>query len=80
MPDRPVTLTLTFRAHGSGLARGELRVSDRREGESGVTAQVTCGREIRKAGFPLNFPQGPVELWLKYRGRGSIDVLTLEFE
>ena len=34
----------------------------------------------RPAGFPLNFPQGPVELWLEYRGRGSIDVLTLEFE
>ena len=80
MPDRPVTLTVTFRTHGRTAARGELRVSDCRGGTAAVSARVTCGRETRKASFPLTFPQGPVELWLEYRGRGSIDVLALEFE
>lgn len=79
MPEATRTVRIRVRGHKGRAAQGVLLLSDNEGFQGEAIAATVNGKQDQELCCTLRFDAGRLALWLRYIGRGSIDVITLDF-
>ena len=81
MPDKDISVNIQIRSHGRKEANGSLIISNTDQFlQPSQQRIICCGEHPQTVTIPLCFEAGQQELWIKYEGTSSIDVLRIAFQ